>query len=338
MKNLTLKDIAKALNISITTVSKALKDYPDVSPKTKARVKAYAEKVNFTPNTFASYLRTQESKIIGVIIPQLNHFFFNDVLKGIIKQAEAHDYMVIVLSSEESYQLEQKQVMRLLQQNVDGILISISDTTHDISHLKQVEEQNVNLIMFDKYSKLINCPAVVINDRKAAYDAVKHLIDGGKRKIAHFRGPLLPQNSIDRFLGYRQALEDHGIAYNKELVFTCEHIDEKEGYAFAREILEKNIDVDAVFSVADLPAVGALKCFNENNIEVPNQIAVMGFSNWLISKFTSPALSTVNQPGTLMGEEAFSLFLKSNEAKKRGEKVAGDILELDTQLIVRKSS
>lgn len=338
MKNLTLKDIAKALNISITTVSKALKDYPDVSPKTKARVKAYAEKVNFTPNTFAAYLRTQESKILGVIIPRLNHFFFSNILKGIITQAEAMGYMVIVLSSEESYELEQRQVNRLLKQNVDGIFISISDTTHDISHLKKVQDQNVNLIMFDKYSKLIHCPAVVINDRKAAYSAVKHLIDKGKRKIAHFRGPLLPQNSIDRFLGYRQALEDHGIAYDKELIFTCERIDENEGYAFAQQILKKELDIDALFCVADLPAVGALKCFNENNISVPDQIAVMGFSNWLISRFTSPSLSTVNQPGTLMGEEAFSLFLKADEAKRKGKKVDGEIVELDTQLILRNSS
>lgn len=338
MKNLTLKDIAKALNISITTVSKALKDYPDVSPKTKARVKAYAEKVNFTPNTFAAYLRTQESKIVGVVIPRLNHFFFSNILKGIITKAEANGYMVIVLSSEESYELEQRQVARLLKQNVDGIFISISDTTHDISHLKKVEDQNVNLIMYDKYSKLINCPAVVINDRKAAYNAVKHLIEKGKHKIAHFRGPLLPQNSIDRFLGYRQALEEHGIAYDKKLVFTCEHIDETEGYLFAEQIIKKGLEIDALFCVADLPAVGALKCFKDHNINVPDQISVMGFSNWLISRFTSPTLSTVNQPGTLMGEEAFSLFLRANKAKRKGEKVEGEILELDTQLILRDSS
>lgn len=337
MKNLTLKDIAKALNISITTVSKALKDYPDVSPKTKARVKAYAEEVNFTPNAFAAYLRTQESKIVGVVIPRLNHFFFSNILKGIITQAEANGYMVIVLSSEESYELEQRQVARLLKQNVDGIFISIADTTHDISHLKKVEEQNVNLIMYDKYSKLINCPAVIINDRRAAFNAVKHLIESGKRKIAHIRGPLLPQNSIDRFLGYRQALEEYGIAYDKNLIFTCEHIDENEGYTFAQQILKKELDIDALFCVADLPAVGALKCFNEQNIKVPEEIAVMGFSNWLVSKFTNPALSTVNQPGILMGEEAFSLFLKTNEAKRKGNAMKGEIIELDTQLILRNS-
>ena len=154
MKNLTLKDIASALNLSITTVSKALKDYPDVSPKTKAKVKAYTKEVNFTPNAYAAYLRTQESKIIGVIIPRLNHYFFSNVLKGIMKAAEAEGYMVIVLNSEESYELEKKQIDRLLKQNVDGILLSIADSTHDTKHIDNILKQNIPLVLFDKYSKL----------------------------------------------------------------------------------------------------------------------------------------------------------------------------------------
>ncbi|MDA8923459.1 LacI family transcriptional regulator [Flavobacteriaceae bacterium] len=338
MKNLTLKDIAAALNLSITTVSKALKDYPDVNTNTKERVKAYAKKVNFTPNAHAAFLRTQQSKLIGVVIPRLNHFFFSNVLRGIMKAAEEEDYMVIVLSSDESYELEKKQINRLLQQNVDGILLSIADSTHDTKHIDAIIEQKIPLIFFDKYSKLSNCSSVVINDQKAAFNAVEHLIKQGKKNIAHLRGPLLPQNSIDRFLGYRKALEQYGLEYRKEWVFTCDQISNEEGYAYTQEIIEKHPEIDAIFAVADMPAVGAIKCLNEQKIVIPDQIAVMGFSNWRISNLVTPTLSTVNQPGIEMGEKAFELFYKEQQLIKKGESVVYEKIELDTKLIIRQSS
>lgn len=338
MKNLTLKDIAAALNLSITTVSKALKDYPDVNTNTKERVKAYAKKVNFTPNAHAAFLRTQQSKLIGVVIPRLNHFFFSNVLRGIMKAAEEEDYMVIVLSSDESYELEKKQINRLLQQNVDGILLSIADSTHDTKHIDAIIEQKIPLIFFDKYSKLSNCSSVVINDQKAAFNAVEHLIKQGKKNIAHLRGPLLPQNSIDRFLGYRKALEQYGLEYRKEWVFTCDQISNEEGYAYTHEIIEKHPEIDAIFAVADMPAVGAIKCLNEQKIVIPDQIAVMGFSNWRISNLVTPTLSTVNQPGIEMGEKAFELFYKEQQLIKKGESVVYEKIELDTKLIIRQSS
>ena len=338
MKNLTLKDIAAALNLSITTVSKALKDYPDVNTNTKERVKAYAKKVNFTPNGHAAFLRTQQSKLIGVVIPRLNHFFFSNVLRGIMKAAEEEDYMVIVLSSDESYELEKKQINRLLQQNVDGILLSIADSTHDTKHIDAIIEQKIPLIFFDKYSKLSNCSSVVINDQKAAFNAVEHLIKQGKKNIAHLLGPLRPQNSIDRFLGYRKALEQYGLEYRKEWVFTCDQISNEEGYAYTQEIIEKHPEIDAIFAVADMPAVGAIKCLNEQKIVIPDQIAVMGFSNWRISNLVTPTLSTVNQPGIEMGEKAFELFYKEQQLIKKGESVVYEKIELDTKLIIRQSS
>lgn len=338
MKNLTLKDIATALNLSITTVSKALKDYPDVSAITKARVKAYTKEVNFTPNAYAAYLRTQESKIIGVIIPRLNHYFFSNVLKGIMKAAEEEGYMVIVLNSEESYELEKKQIDRLLKQNVDGILLSIADSTHDTTHIDNILAQNIPLVLFDKYSKLSKCSSVIVNDQNAAFAAVEHLIKRGRKNIAHLRGPLLPQNSIDRFLGYRKALEKYELPYKKEWVFTCQDISSDDGYAYAKYILEKSPEIDAIFAVADMPAIGAIKYFNEQNIAIPEQIAVMGFSNWKISGLITPALSTVNQPGETMGRKAFELFYKELQLLKKGKKVDYQIVEIDTTLIVRDST
>ena len=338
MKNLTLKDIAIALNISVTTVSKALKNYPDVSVKTKERVKAYAEKVNFTPNSFAAYLRTHESKTVGIIIPRLNHFFFSSILRGIITEAEKHEYMTFILCSDESYELEKTQIQRLLNKNVDGIFLSIADKTHDLAHIQNIMDKDTNLVIFDKYSKLTPCSSVVIDDRKAAYTAVEHLIKKGKKRIAHFRGPLLPQNSIDRFLGYRQALEENGIEYDKDLVFICDEINDSEGYDHMQQILDQKMDVDAIFAVADLPAVGAIKCLIENKVQIPEEIAVMGFSNWLISSLITPSLSTIDQPGELMGRKAFQVFLDERDTKKRNEPVVFQKYEIETTLIERKST
>ena len=338
MKNLTLKDIASALNISVTTVSKALKNYPDVSVKTKERVKAYAEKVNFTPNSFAAYLRTHESKTVGIVIPRLNHFFFSSILRGIITEAEKHEYMTFILCSDESYELEKTQIQQLLNKNVDGIFLSIADKTHDLTHIQNIMDKDTNLVIFDKYSKLTPCSSVVIDDRKAAYNAVEHLIKKGKKRIAHFRGPLLPQNSIDRFLGYRQALEENGIEYDKDLVFICNEINDSEGYDHMQLILDQKMDVDAVFVVADLPAVGAIKCLIENKVQIPEEIAVMGFSNWLISSLITPSLSTIDQPGELMGRKAFQVFLDERDTKKRNEPVVFQKYEIETTLIERKST
>ena len=338
MKNLTLKDIAIALNISVTTVSKALKNYPDVSVKTKERVKAYAEKVNFTPNSFAAYLRTHESKTVGIVIPRLNHFFFSSILRGIITEAEKHEYMTFILCSDESYELEKTQIQRLLNKNVDGIFLSIADKTHDLTHIQNIMDNDTNLVIFDKYSKLTPCSSVVIDDRKAAYTAVEHLIKKGKKRIAHFRGPLLPQNSIDRFLGYRRALEENGIEYDKDLVFICDEINDSEGYDHMQQILDQKMDVDAIFAVADLPAVGAIKCLIENKVQIPEEIAVMGFSNWLISSLITPSLSTIDQPGELMGRKAFQVFLDERDTKKRNEPVVFQKYEIETTLIERKST
>jgi len=210
MKEVTLKQIAENLGISVTTVSKALKNYPDVSKKTKALVKEEAKKLHYKPNVFAVNLRTKESKTVGLIIPEVVHHFFSSVINGIIEEAERKGYLVIILQSNESYQLEKKQVDLLISKRVDGIMISLANDTVDISHLLEIKEHEIPLVMFDKISKLVPCSKIIINDRQAAYDATKFLIDSGCKKIAHFRGALLPQNSIDRFLGYKKALEDHG--------------------------------------------------------------------------------------------------------------------------------
>ncbi len=338
MKEVTLKQIAENLGISITTVSKALKNYPDVSKKTKALVKQEAKKLHYKPNVFAVNLRTRRSKTVGLIIPEVVHHFFSSVINGIIEQAEKKGYLVIILQSNESSKLEKKQIDLLISKRVDGIMISLASTTTDISHLQEVKDMEIPLVMFDKISKLISCSKIIINDREAAYKATKHLIDSGCKRIAHFRGALLPQNSIDRFLGYKKALEDHGITYDSSLVYICDRVDYENGITAAKQLLKDHDDVDGIFAITDLVAIGAISVLNEKGIKVPDDISIMGFSNWFISSAITPSLSTVDQPGYEMGKRTFNILRKEMKAKRDGVSFDPITEVLKTALIKRNST
>ena len=338
MKEVTLKQIAENLGLSVTTVSKALKDYKDVSKKTKALVRAEAKSLNYKPNVFAVNLRTKESKTVGLIIPELVHHFFSSVINGIINEAEKHGYLVIILQSNESEELERKQVDLLLSKRVDGIMMSMANTTVNIDHIAEVVSSTTPLVMFDKISKLIPCSKVVINDRQAAYEATSFLIEKGCKRIAHFRGALLPQNSIDRFLGYKKALEDHDLAFDPELVYICENVDYEDGRTAARQLLADGHKVDGLFAITDMAATGALTVFKEHGIRVPEDIAIMGFSNWFLSQAITPALSTVDQPGYAMGRKTFKLLCKEMKAKKQGAAFTPVIKTLETKIIERDST
>ncbi|MFK7834547.1 MAG: LacI family DNA-binding transcriptional regulator [Winogradskyella sp.] len=338
MNPVTLKQIAETLKISISTVSKALKDYPDVSKKTKRLVKETAALLNYKPNAFAVNLRTKESKTIGLIIPEVVHHFFSSVIKGIIAQAEKKGYLVIILQSNESYELEKKQLDLLLSKRVDGILISLANGTGDFKHLNDLISQEVPFVMFDKIAKIVNCSKVIINDRKAAYTATKYLIDSGCKRIAHFRGPLLPQNSIDRFLGYKTALDDNGITYDSSLVYVLKDMSFDEGVHFSKKLLKDHDDVDGIFINTDLVAIGAISEFNKCGVKVPEDISIVGFSNWFMSSVISPSLTTINQPGYLMGKTAFKQLYKEIRRLKNNIAVTPKIIELETELVVRDST
>jgi len=338
MKNITLKEIATTLGISITTVSKALKDYSDVSEKTKKAVKELAENLNYTPNSFAVNLRTKESKTIGLIIPEVTHHFFSNIIKSIIDAAEKNGYLVIILQSNECLELEKKQVDLLINKRVDGILISLSNESNNDSHIQDILNRKIPLVMFDKIAKLAKCSKVVIDDQKAGFDATQHLIDKGCKKIAHIRGPLNPQNSIDRYLGYKKALESNGIPFDSKLVYTCEKVNFEEGLEFTKQLFEEHPDVDGIFAITDLVAVGALAYCNDKKINVPKDVKVIGFSNWFMSQVITPKLSTVEQPSHEMGIAAFNLLLEEMAARKEESEYNPKTIELDTQIIERESS
>lgn len=339
MNDTKLIDIASALGISVTTVSKALKGYTDISKITRAKVLEMAETMNYKPNSVAVNLRTNETKTIGVIIPATVHHFFSSVLNGILEEAENRGYLVIILQSSEKYELEKKQVALLLQKRVDGILMSLSNETDDFLHINEAIRKNTPVVLFDKIAKVINCSKVVINDRKAAYDAVTYLINKGYKKIAHFRGSYVPQNSIDRFLGYKKALEDNNIAYDPTLVYMCDHnTDFEDGYANAKKLVKDHKDVDAVFAITDLVAIGIIKYLNEAEIKIPEQIAVFGFSNWFMSTVISPKLTTIDQPGYDIGHRAASILIDEITQIKEHLPVTHQIVELPTYIIEREST
>ena len=338
MKEITLKQIAETLGISITTVSKALKNYPDVSSKTKEKVLQLAGQLHYTPNSFAVNLRTKESKTIGLIVPEVVHHFFSNVINGIIAEAEKNGYLVIILQSNESLELEKKQVELLINKRVDGIVMSLSNESNDDEHLKEIIRRGIPFVQFDKISKLIPSSKVIINDQKAAMEAVQHLIDNGCKRIAHIRGPINPQNAIDRFIGYKKALEKNAIPFDSSLVYTCENVTFEEGLFFAKKIVEEHPDVDGIFVITDLVAVGVLTYFNEKKINIPKDIAVIGFSNWFMSKVITPKLSSVDQPSYEMGVVSFNLLLEEMKCRKEELPFKPKIIELQTNIIARESS
>ena len=341
MAQITLQDLANKLKISVSTVSKALKDYPDVSEQTKKKVHDLADKLNFSPNVVASNLRTQNTKTIGVVIPNIVHDFFSKVIGGIIDEAEKSGYIVILLQSNENYELESKQLNLLINQQVDGVLLSLTVETKNFDHLKRLRSRGIPFVMFDKVAKTIDCSKVIIGDKQSAFEAVSYLIRKGKSRIAYFGGSLTALNFSDRFEGYKKALKEYRIPYDNGLIYISTNNKEyNDGYNSAKKLIEVHgtSGVDAVFAATDVIAVGITKYFNEQNINIPDEIAIIGFGNSFMSMVVSPELSTVNQSGHEMGVTSVSILLDEIKKKEKNEKVTYQKIIIPTSLEIRQST
>ncbi len=338
MSRTTLQQIALSLNISVTTVSKALRSYPDVSKKTIEKVKEAAELLNYKPNAFAVNLRTQESKTIGLVIPEIVHQFFSSVVKGVIEEAEKNGYTVIILQSSQNSEIEKKRVDFLINKQVDGILIALADDTVEYRHLFEAQAIDLPIVMFDKIGKTVPCSKVIIDDVKAGYEATKHLIQCGCTKIAHFRAPLTSQNSIDRFDGYKKALKEFGLEFDESNVYPCKEMSFDVGKENAQKLLKSGKKVDGIFVNTDLIAVGAMAEFKEQGVNIPNDIAVIGFGNWFLSSVITPSLSTVAQPSYSMGKIAFNTLFSELNRRKENQHVEYEIIILPTEIIAREST
>lgn len=336
----TLKDLAERLGVTVTTVSKALRDYPDISEETKREVKELAAALNYHPDSQALALRGNRSYTIGLIIPEIVHFFFSNVINGILNVAEKQGYRLLITISRNERAEEKKQVNLLFNTKVDGVIVSLANETHDASHFKVLSEYEIPLVMFDKVDQHFDCSKVIIDDHKGAFVATQHLIDKGCKRIAHIRGPLTPSNSIGRFEGYKTALQAAGITPDPRLVKVCHEVTLDEGYAFTKELLQSENPPDGIFSVTDQVGVGALRAAQDMGIEVPAQLKIVGFSDSLIARVAYPALSTIYQPGYEIGEAAARLIIEEIEwkAKNGNQPKAHKELVLETHLIQRGSS
>ena len=331
----TIKDIARALHISPSTVSRALKDHPDISTQTKKAVVELADELNYQPNYIALSLRKSKTNTIGVIIPEIVHFFFSNIISGIEDVAYNSGYNVIVTQSNESYNREVSDTKALLASRVDGFLISTSKETTDLDHIQDLIEREIPVVIYDRLCDGLNVSQVIIDDYQGAYQATEHLIKAGCRRIAHLQGPRNQMIFLERLRGYREAIENNGLKFDEDLVVHCYEGSMEEAMDHTEYLLGLEEPPDGIFGNNDLAAIAAMKVIKKKGLKIPEDIALVGFSDWQVSSLVDPSLSTVTQPGFEMGQKAAQMFLDQIE-NPEGYKPKREILI--PKLVIRDSS
>ena len=336
---ITIKDIAKELSISTSTVSRALKDSAKISEETKRKVKAFAELYHYKPNALALKLRSNKTMVIGVVIPEIVHDFFSRVISGIEKVANGRDYNVMICVSNESYDKEKLNVKMLADNSVDGMLVSIAKETQekgDFNHFNELKDYDIPLVLFDRVSDEIDCDKVIVDDIGGGYKATKHLLDIDCKKIALISTPNYVSVGALRKLGYEKALNEQGMSIDNELII---EINEHKSIINQIETLinNENKTPDGIVAVNEIYAARAVKIAKDAGLRVPEDIAVVGFSDGLIAEFSTPSLSKVVQHGYTMGELAGELLLNRIQQKDSG-KINYERKVISTNLKIRDSS
>ncbi|MBT1695708.1 LacI family transcriptional regulator [Fulvivirgaceae bacterium PWU4] len=331
----TIHDIARKLNITASTVSRALKDHPRISMETKKAVLKVAQKLNYQPNHIAAALRVGRSNIIGIIVPTADRSFFSSVVRGIEEIANQSRYHVMICQTYDNYEKEVATVEALLNARVDGIIASHGKETLNFDHFRKVKERGIPLILFDRSNDELEVSHVVIDDYLGGYKATEHLIQQGCRRIAHFTNARKISIYKERLRGYREALLNYGLPFSEELVVES-NLQLDDGRNSMEQLLKLKVIPDAVFSASAYGAMGALQVLKEKKISVPEQVALVAFSNEPFTSFTDPALSTVDQHSMRMGNAAAQIFLE--EVTSENEKFIPQKIVLKPELIVRASS
>jgi LacI family transcriptional regulator len=331
----TIHDIARMLNISASTVSRALSGNPRISRSTREKVKKLAEKLNYQPNVVATHLRTGKSRIIGIVIPHLNRNFFSNVIGGIEQTASNADYRVIITQTYESYEKEAENIRALLNARVDGILVSVSGETKNYDHFNLVRKRGIPLLFFDRTIDEIEASCVMINDFHGAYKAVKHLIDEGFKRIAHFAGPQHINIYKNRWEGYRKAVKENGLLCEKKFLF-IDNLTEDKGWKACEKLMNLKNRPDAIFSASDISALGAIKYLKEHGLRIPDDMALVGFANEPFTSIMDPGLTSVEQKGFQIGVSVARLFLE--EIKQSAEQKSYQKIIIEPELIIRRSS
>ena len=342
-KKVTLKQIAKELDVSISTVSKSLRNSLEIGEETRLKVQAFAKFYHYKPNNIALSLKNRKTKTIGVIIPEIVHHFFSTVINGIEHIANENGYSVIICLSDDSFDKEVLNMEMLANGSIDGFIMSLSKETQfkgDFHHVTEVISQGMPVVMFDRVTNDILCDKVIINDELAAYEAVQSLIDKGKKKIALVT--TVDYVSVGKFRtdGYTKALRDNGLPFDENLIIKIENVDNCE--ITIAQLLE-NKAFDAVFAVNELFAVTIIKIAHKMGIKVPEDLAVIAFTDGIISKYSTPTITTVSQNGLEMGSVAAKILIERLETEEENleddekEEVYKTVV-IETHLIEREST
>jgi LacI family transcriptional regulator len=334
-KRASITDLAQQLNISISTVSRALSGHSAISEATIKRVTALAKELGYQPNSLASGLRKGRSKMLGVVVPHIDGNFFSQVVKGIEASASKAGYHILICQSNEDVVHERANIETLMNAQVEGILVSLSRTTREVRHFEKVRKHDIPLVFFDRTLDGFNANAVVLDDRAGGYRATKHLLEQGYRRIAHFTGPQYLNIYKLRRQGYEDALREYGLPVAEELILFGD-MKMDDGSAGMRQLLALPQPPDAVFSGSDFSAAGALQVLSERGLRVPEDMGLVGFSNELFSRLTVPQLTSIDQHCELMGRSATSLLLQIMD--ERDQPYAPRHIVLQPDLFIRGSS
>ncbi|MDD2601534.1 MAG: LacI family DNA-binding transcriptional regulator [Prevotella sp.] len=331
---ITMKDIAIALGVSVATVSRALKDNTRISREQREKIQTYAREHNFYPNVIAESLRnskTSSPKIIGVIVPQLSHFYFSSILSGIEQEATSRGYIIMVGQSNEQYNREVLLCERFFKHKVCGVIVSQAKDTMRYDHFEKLIDHGMPLVFYDRICTGIDCSRVVVDDYQGAFNAVTHLIDTGCRRIAFFGAPMTLEISKNRYNGYRDALLRQGLKPENRFYRICDNRADAE--AITPELLSQEEIPDAFFAVNDDTAIGILYTAKRMGYRVPEDISICGFTNGQRAVACDPMLTTVEQRGVNVGEEAANILINKVEGGSPMDKNEKKIVR--TRLIIR---
>lgn len=331
----TLKDIARELGISASTVSRALQDHPAISQETIEKVKLVATSIDYFPDVIARSLRTRGSKSIGVIVPAIKHDFFSSAIDGMEDLASKNGFVIIVSKSNEDYNREVLITQSMISNRVAAIIASVSQSTQDGDHFKRLISRGIPVVLFDRVLDDLNVNKVVIDDFHSAYKVVRHLVHSGYRRIAHIAGPRYLKIARERLRGYREALLDANIEIVEDYILHG-GLEEKDGELGVRTLFKLDQPPEAIFAINDPVAVGAYGEIIAMGLNIPEDVGITGFSNNPITEIIQPPMTTVDQHGYQLGQMAMQLLLE--ELKHGIGKRSPETKIIDTDLIIRESS
>jgi LacI family transcriptional regulator len=333
-KKTTIHDIAKELNVTASTVSRALNDHPNISLATKKIVLATAKRMNYQPNSIAAALRNGKSNTVGVIVPEVNRFFFSTIIKGIEEVVSKAGYNVIICQSNDSVEKEKESINSLLKLRVDGILVSHARELSKFEHFQEVLKKNVPLILFDRTDDSLDVGSVVIDDYLGAFWATEHLIQQGCKRVIHFSGPQNVSSYRERQRGYIDAMKQYNLPVPDSFIIDSQ-LKYESGYEHGGQILKWDCLPDGIYAASDYSAIGAMTRLKESGVKIPEQVAVVGLADEPFTTFVDPPLSSINLHAYRMGQIAAQIFL---DQINRKQNFYGGKTVLKPELLIRSSS